>query len=173
MYCNTTYRVLNPEALSSNLLSSKIEILSLVVSRTKQDEFQFIKYDIEIALEEIESTEVSCTIKYLFTLLSQPKNIRISIEGLTKLNGREDERARLLSPDENNIPVILHEIYDELFPVFFIITKSIQIPCPAYKLSTVKKQTKPQNEEPVQNTVKETVDENQQQESIVESVVNQ
>lgn len=154
-------------------MNSKIDILSLTVSKTKQDDFSFIKYDIEVALEEIESTELSCSLKYSFTLLSQPKNIRISVEGIKKLNGREDERAKTLSPDENKIPLILHEIYDELFPVFFMMTKSVQIPCPAYKLSTIKKQTKSQNEEPVQNTTKDTGEQSQQQNIVEPSVINQ
>src|SRR6185312_5632428 len=59
------------------------------------------------------------------------------------LYGDQAEISSQLGPDEKNIPVILSSIYQEIFPLFFIVSKSMQIPCPAYRLSqmTVPSQT--------------------------------
>ena len=116
-------------------MNPKIEINSLSINRSKNEIDSFFKYDIQASLEEIESSDMETKIKYEFMLLSNPKNIRINIEGLVLIQGNESEISYFLEQDENRFPRIVHTIYQELFPLLYINSKSLQIPCPAYKLS--------------------------------------
>lgn len=112
----------------------KIEINSVSFSKLK-NEHSFVKYNIEASLDEVENKDSEVVLKYRLVLLSNPTNAKITIEGLSTLYGDQGEISKQLSPDEKNIPVILNLIYQEIFPLFFIMSKSMQIPCPAYRLS--------------------------------------
>jgi hypothetical protein len=115
-------------------MNLKIDINSLTFSKLK-NEHGFVKYNIEASLDEIENRDSEVVLKYKLVLLSNPTNAKISIDGLATLCGDQIEISKQLSPDEKNIPVILNLIYQEIFPLFFIMSKSMQIPCPAYRLS--------------------------------------
>jgi len=118
-------------------MNPKVEINSLVFSKLKSEQNSFTKYDIEAALDELENTETEVKLKFKFALLSNPTNTKIMVEGLATVNGNQSETSKLLSPDEKNIPLVVNMIYQEIFPLFYIISKSMQIPCPAYQLSKI------------------------------------
>ncbi len=115
-------------------MNPRIEINSLSFSKLKND-YAFSKYNIEASLDEVENTDSEVALKYKLVLLSNPTNTKIAIEGIARLYGDQNEISRQLSPDEKNVPMILNLIYQEIFPLFFITSKSMQIPCPAYRLS--------------------------------------
>lgn len=115
-------------------MSPKIEITSLSFSKLK-NEHSFSKYNIEASIDEAENRDSEVVLKYKLVFLSNPTNTKISVEGLATLYGDQAEISEQLSPDEKNIPLILSSIYQEIFPLFFIVSKSMQIPCPAYRLS--------------------------------------
>ncbi len=115
-------------------MNLKIEINSISFSKLK-NESGFIKYNIEASLDEVENRDSKIVLKYRLVLLSNPTNAKITVEGLSTVDGDPSEISKQLSPDEKNIPVILNLIYQEIFPLFFIMSKSMQIPCPAYRLS--------------------------------------
>lgn len=115
-------------------MNPKIEITSLSFSKLK-NEHSFSKYNIEASLDEAENRDSEVVLKYKLVFLSNPTNTKINVEGLATLYGDQSEISAQLGPDEKNIPVILSSIYQEIFPLFFIVSKSMQIPCPAYRLS--------------------------------------
>lgn|SRR6185312_1226779 len=115
-------------------MNPKIEITSLSFSKLK-NEHSFSKYNIEASLDEAENRDSEVVLKYKLVFLSNPTNTKINVEGLATLYGDQTEISAQLSPDEKNIPLILSLIYQEIFPLFFIVSKSMQIPCPAYRLS--------------------------------------
>ena len=118
-------------------MNPKVEIHSLSIAKSKGEQTVFNKYDIEASLEEVGTTETETKVKYTFVLLSNPKSTRISVEGITSITGNSAEISTSLSQDENNIPRIANTIYQELFSLFYVISKSMQIPCPAFKLSHI------------------------------------
>ncbi len=115
-------------------MNLKIEISSVSFSKLK-NEHDFVKYNIEASLDEVKNRDSEIVLKYRLVLLSNPTNAKITIEGTSTLYGDQNDISKQLSPDEKNIPVILNLIYQEIFPLFFIMSKSMQIPCPAYRLS--------------------------------------
>jgi hypothetical protein len=104
------------------------------MSKNDQKNTVFHKYDVEASIDEIENTETDSTFKYGFTILSNPKNVRLSIEGITKMIGDSKERDNILVKDEKNIPKILSIIYQELFPTFFLLSKSLNVSCPPIQI---------------------------------------
>jgi len=125
-------------------VNSQVVVNSLAVKKNKEANFNFVKYDIEVSIEEIENKDTKSKLKFVITLLSEPKNVRLSIDGHVEIFGIEAERAKFLEKDENNIPQVLHLIYKELFPLFFMLTKSVGVPCPAYRLSEISAPTEGQ-----------------------------
>lgn len=94
----------------------------------------FHKYDVEASIDEVENAETHSTFKYGFTILSNPKNVRLSIDGITKITGDSKERDDILAKDENDVPKILSVIYQELFPTFFLLSKSLNVSCPPIQI---------------------------------------
>jgi hypothetical protein len=128
-------------------MTPKVELTSLSISKLRNDQNSFVKYDIEAALDEVENTETDVKLKYKFVLLSNPTNTKISVEGIATIFSNQSELPKYLGLDEKKIPHIVNIIYQEIFPLFYVVSKSMQIPCPAYKLSEVsaidKESTKP------------------------------
>ena len=92
------------------------------------------KYDVEAAIDEIENTDEQSIFKYDFTILSDPKNVRLSIDGIARIHGDSIERDDILTKDENEIPKILTVIYQELFPTFFLLSKTLNVSCPPHNI---------------------------------------
>ncbi len=118
-------------------MNTHVAVNSLAISKNKESNSEPLKYNIEVSIEEIENKEDKNKLKYVIVLLSEPKNVRLAVEGTVDISGDQSERTKILEKDENNVPRLLHLIYEELFPVFFMSTKTIGVPCPAYRLSQI------------------------------------
>ncbi len=117
----------------------KVEIGSLAISKSEENQSAFIKYDIDASIDEVKVTEDFSKLKFSFTILSDPKNIRLTADGFATIVGKESKREKVLVNDENNIPKILNQIYQNLYPTFFMATKCIEVPCPPYILGEISK----------------------------------
>ncbi len=117
----------------------KVELGSLAISKSEEDQSAFIKYDIDASLDEVKTTENFSKLKFSFTILSDPKNIRLIADGLVTIVGNQSKREEVLVNDEKNIPKILNQIYQNLFPTFFLVAKCIEVPCPPYMLGGISK----------------------------------
>jgi len=138
VYYQTTDRMLSFVALLRYDMHQKVEINSFSTTKLK-NEHDHTKYDIEVSIDEIESEEDHAKLKYRFVLLSNPTNVKISIDGLTTIYGNQQEMIKHLSNDEKNIPRVVNVIYQEIFPFLYITSKTMHIPCPAYKLADIAK----------------------------------
>src|SRR5437867_11852435 len=136
MYQCNTDRILSLVPSLRNTMSLKVDIGSLTVSKLKSD-VPFEKYNIDVAIDEVENNETGIKLKYKFALLSTPTNSKISVEGITSIQGDESTVNKYIEPDEKNIPMAVNLIYQELFPLFYVVTKNVGIPCPAYKISQI------------------------------------
>jgi hypothetical protein len=143
-------------------MNPKIEVSSLLVNKLKNSQEDFIKYDIDVALDEVESLDISIKLKYKFALLSNPPNTKMSTEGFVTVYGNDSEVSKLLAPDEKNIPIIVNVVYQEIFPLFYLVSKTMQIPCPTYRLSQIssKQQIEEKPEEIAISQTKESQQEN-------------
>ncbi len=156
-YVTLNYRqALKSKSWKDPPLDHRIEISSLLVNRLKNNHDDFAKYDIDVSLDEVENNEAGIKLKYRIVLLSNPTNTKITVEGLVAIYGNDTEVAKQLAPDQRNIPLIVSTIYQDIFPLVYIVCKSMQIPVPAYKLSQIASTT--QNVIPEAPTERPTIE---------------
>ncbi len=132
------------------------------------------KYDVEAAIDEIENTDEQSVFKYDFTILSDPKNVILSIDGIARIHGDSIKRDDILTKDENEIPKILTTIYQELFPTFFLLSKTLNVSCPPHnigKMGETPSQETPESEikQDTDNEIVENISESEtKQESVTD-----
>jgi len=144
-------------------LNIQVDLNSISMSKNDPKNNVFHKYDVEATIDEIENTEIQSAFKYGFTILSNPKNVRLSIEGMTKIVGDAKERDDILAKDENKVPKILSTIYQELFPTFFLLSKSLNVSCPPIQIGGIG----------AGNTMSETSNEIENETSVQEPISEQ
>jgi hypothetical protein len=95
---------------------------------------QLEKYDVDANIEEVQSDDEISVFTYKFTALSNPKNVRLSISGTAQISGDTMERDEILENDDEGIPKLLTVIYQELFPTFFLLSKTLNVSCPPHQI---------------------------------------
>ena len=70
-------------------------------------------------------------------LTSNPKNSVINISGNTILSGEEEEIENFLKQENEKTPEVVSLIYQELFPLMYIITKNMKIPAPSHTITQI------------------------------------
>jgi len=118
-------------------LKAQIELDSISMSKNDPKITKLDKYDVEANIDEVENTDEQSVYKYGFTALSNPKNVRLSIEGIARIFGDPIERNEILEKDENDVPKILTMIYQELFPTFFLLSKTLNVSCPPHQIGSM------------------------------------
>lgn len=130
-------------------MNHEVDVSNLMFNKTSEKSL-FKKYDINVDLEEESSDDEKTVLKYSLDLTSNPKNSVINISGNTILTGERTEVEEFLKQENEKTPEIVSLIYQELFPLMYIISKNMKIPSPSHTLS--------------QNNVKEYLEQNQNSE---------
>lgn len=112
-----------------------VEVSNLMFNKTSEDAEGFQKYDINVELEEESSTKQKTILKYSIDLTSNPKNSVINISGNTILTGEPSEIEQYLKQEDQKTPHVVSIIYQELFPLIYIISKNMKIPTPSHSIS--------------------------------------
>ena len=115
-------------------LKAQIDLNSISMSKNDPKLTQLEKYDVDANIEEVESDDETSVFTYKFTALSNPKNVRLSIQGTARISGDTMERDEILENDDDGIPKILTVIYQELFPTFFLLSKTLNVSCPPHQI---------------------------------------
>ena len=113
----------------------EVEVSNLLFNKTTDEPMEFKKYDINVELEEESSNDEKTVLKYSIDLTSNPKNSVINIRGNTILSGEQSEIEEFLKQDEQKTPPVVSLIYQELFPLMYIISKNMKIPSPSHTIS--------------------------------------
>jgi len=116
-------------------MNHEVEVSNLMFNKSTDEQINFKKYDINVDLEEGLSNEEKTVLKYSLDLTSNPKNSVINISGNTILSGEQEEIEEFLKQENEKTPEIVSLIYQELFPLMYIISKNMNIPSPAHTLS--------------------------------------
>lgn len=113
----------------------EVEVSNLMFNKTSDEEIDFKKYDINVELEEESSNDQKTVLKYSIDLTSNPKNSVINISGNTILSGEQSEIEEFLKQEDKKTPQVVSLIYQELFPLMYIISKNMKIPAPSHTIS--------------------------------------
>lgn len=128
-------------------MNSQIELTSIAMSKNDPKITKMDKYDVEANIDEVDNSEDQSVFKFGFTALSNPKNVRLALEGIARIQGDALERNKILEKDENDIPKILTLIYQELFPTFFLLSKSLNVSCPPHMIGEMSDSLDAESEE--------------------------
>ncbi len=113
----------------------EIEVSNLMFNKTSEEQINFKKYDINVDLVEESSDDQKTVLKYSIDLTSNPKNSVINISGNTILTGEQSEIEEYLKQENEKTPEVVSLIYQELFPLMYIISKNMKIPSPSHTIS--------------------------------------
>ncbi|MDH3610491.1 MAG: hypothetical protein OEM79_01875 [Nitrosopumilus sp.] len=116
-------------------MNHEIEVSNLMFNKTSEDQIDFKKYDINVELDEESRNDKKTILKYSLDLTSNPKNAVINISGNTILSGEQSEIEEFLKQEDEKTPEVVSLIYQELFPLMYIISKNMKIPSPAHTIS--------------------------------------
>lgn len=116
-------------------MNHEVEVSNLMFNKTSDEHTDFKKYDINVDLEEESSNEEKTILKFSLDLTSNPKNSVINISGNTILSGEQEEIEDFLKQENEKTPEVVSIIYQELFPLMYIITKNMKIPAPSHTIS--------------------------------------
>ena len=115
-------------------MKAQIDLDSISMSKNDPKLTQLEKYDVDANIDEVQSDDEISVFTYKFTALSNPKNVRLSISGTAKISGDTMERDEILENDDEGIPKLLTVIYQELFPTFFLLSKTLNVSCPPHQI---------------------------------------
>lgn len=143
------------------MIKAQIDLNSISMSKNDPKITQLEKYDVDASIDEVDSGDEMSLFSYKFTALSNPKNVRLSIEGTARISGDSMERDEILDKDDEGIPKILTMIYQELFPTFFLLSKTLNVSCPPHKIgamgATIENESHEEilneNEDPITSTI--------------------
>ena len=113
----------------------EVEVSNLMFNKISDEQKNFDKYNINVELEEESSNDEKTVLKYSLDLTSNPKNAVINISGSTTLSGEPSEIEKFLKQEDEKTPEVVSLIYQELFPLMYIISKNMKIPSPAHTIS--------------------------------------
>ena len=116
-------------------MNHEVEVSNLMFNKTSDEQIDFKKYDINVDLEEESSNEEKTILKFSLDLTSNPKNSVINISGNTILSGEQEEIEDFLKQENEKTPEVVSIIYQELFPLMYIISKNMKIPAPSHTIS--------------------------------------
>ena len=133
----------------------EVEVSNLMFNKSSDEPIDFKKYDINVELEEESSSDQKTVLKYSIDLTSNPKNSVINISGNTILSGEQSEIEEFLKQEDQKTPQVVSLIYQELFPLIYIISKNMKIPAPAHTISQnqIIEPSKQENNIDVENAV--------------------
>lgn len=141
-------------------MNAHVEITSIAMSKNDPKITKLDKYDVEANIEEVDNSEEQSVFKYGFTALSNPKNVRLAVEGIAKISGDAVERNEILEKDDNDVPKILTMIYHELFPTFFLLSKTLNVSSPPHTIGEMGSSPVDESDEGIDESDKADVIEN-------------
>ncbi len=118
--------------------------------------FKPVKFNINANLEEVERGVSKVSLKFIFTIVTDPRVVKYQVEGRTELEGQLEHIKKALTPHPSTkVPMILYDIYQQVYASIFVLSKTIDTPCPSPELLS----TSP----PVPSTMQEIQKEIQQE----------
>ncbi len=115
------------------------------------DEDADVVFEVDASLSETRRSSDKMNIRFKIDLETQPQIAKVSLSGLTTIQGEADEVERLIHVQERKPPKIFMKIYHRLYPTLYLLCCALKIPCPGPKLlvntNIVEAQEVPQNVE--------------------------
>jgi len=97
--------------------------------------FKPVKFNISANLEEVERGANKVFLKYVFTIVTDPRAVKYQIDGKTEIEGQLEHIKKALTPHPSTkVPMVLYDIYQQIYASIFVLSKTIDAPCPSPEL---------------------------------------
>jgi hypothetical protein len=119
------------ETISQTRIQAKI--LSILGTKIdgKADYYKAVKFNVSANLEELEHGMNRVALGFTFTIITEPKVVKYQVDGRTEIQGQADQIKRVLAPNPTTrVPIILKDVYQQVYPQIFVLSKMIDAPCP-------------------------------------------
>lgn len=117
----------------------KIEVSILSMLGSKLDEransFKPVKFNINANLEEAGRSVNKVSLRFAFTIITNPRVVKYQVEGATELKGSLELIKKVMMPHPSTrVPNVLYDIYQQVYASIFVLSKTIDSPCPSPEL---------------------------------------
>ncbi len=113
------------------------------------------KFKVSANLEEVERGASKVSLKFTFTFVTDPRIAKYQIEGSSTIEGQMEHIKKVLTPHPSTrVPLVLYDIYQQVYSSIFVLSKTIDTPCPSPELLSSSPAT-PSTKEDIQQGSKE------------------
>ncbi len=141
-------------------IRNKVKIHSILGSKLdeKADCFKPVKFNINANLEELEHGFDHVSLGFAFVIVTEPKVVKYHVEGLVDIQGQAATIKRVLAPHPSTkVPMILYDVYQQVYASVFVLSKMIDAPSPSPELLSSSQAIRSlEGEEPEEEAVEET-----------------
>ena len=115
----------------------QVKILSILGSKldAKADCFKPVKFNINANLEELEHGFSSASLGFTFVIITEPKVVKYHVQGRADIQGRAEHIKKIMIVNPSTrVPVVLYDIYQQVYAQIFVLSKMIDAPSPSPEL---------------------------------------
>ena len=122
--------------MASNQSQSDIIVKIDNVIATKLDEkahqSSAVNFNIKVNMDEIERKTQLLVVHYAIIMNTEPSVAKFQVEGSAVVKGRlEDIEEAVSSDPQTNVPYLFTKVYQQVYPVLFMLAGAIDIPYPS------------------------------------------
>jgi hypothetical protein len=113
--------------------SLDISILDLKASRSSKNYgVNALDFKVDAKLEEISRNSGEVALEFELKIITEPEMATFHITGQVKVQGEQKDIERILATDpDNQVPILMSEIYSQIYSVIYILAAGISVPYPA------------------------------------------
>ncbi len=114
-------------------LSLDLSILDLKASRSgKNHKVNSLDFKVDAKLEEISRNSGEVALEFGLKIITEPEVATFHIDGQVKVQGEQKDIERILATDpDNQVPILMSEIYSQIYSVIYMLAAGINVPYPA------------------------------------------
>jgi len=117
--------------------SIQVKITSMLGSKLDEgaNGFRPVKFNISANLEELKRGANSVSMKFVFTIVTDPRTVKYQVDGTAELEGQVEYIKKMLAPHPSTrVPMVLYDIYGQVYASIFVLSKTVDAPCPSPEL---------------------------------------
>ena len=90
------------------------------------------KFNISVNLEEYDRSASKLLLKFTFVVVTDPRVVKYHIEGISEIEGSVDHIKNVLTQHPSRkVPIVLYDIYQQVYPSIFTLSRIVNVPCPS------------------------------------------
>ncbi len=115
-----------PEVLVKvdNVVASKLD--------SKAHQSSVVNFNIKVNMDEAEGKTEQLEVRYVITMSTEPSVARFQVEGSAIVKGNSEDIEQAVSSDpQTKVPYMLTKVYQQVYPILFMLAGAIDIPYPS------------------------------------------